>query len=80
MPPSIDYAVPGPLTTLAAVDPVALDEVGTDPVEIAGQSPAWSSSRTTRRLWIWPQRGSRLTRSARRTSWSSTCWRWTRHQ
>jgi len=34
MPPSIDYAVPGPLTTLAAVDPAALDGVGTDPVEI----------------------------------------------
>jgi hypothetical protein len=34
MPLSIDYAVPGPLTTLAAVDPAALDGVGADPVEI----------------------------------------------
>jgi hypothetical protein len=34
MPPSIDYAIPGPLTTLAGVDPAALDGVGADPVEI----------------------------------------------
>jgi hypothetical protein len=31
--PSLDYAVPGTLTTLAAVDPVALEGIGTDPVE-----------------------------------------------
>ncbi len=34
VPPSVDYAVPGTLTTLAAVDPVALAGVGVDPVEI----------------------------------------------
>ena len=34
MPPNIDYAMPGPLTTLASVDPDALDGVGTDPVAI----------------------------------------------
>lgn len=34
MPSSLDYAVPGTLTTLAAVDPVALEGIDTDPVEI----------------------------------------------
>jgi hypothetical protein len=79
MPPSIDYAVPGPMTTLAAVDPAALDGAGTDPVEICRPVAGLVIQPEDRRLWTWPRRDSRPTRSARRTSWSGTCWRWTRH-
>lgn len=34
MPASIDYTVPGPLTSLTGVDSTALQQVGTDPVDI----------------------------------------------